>query len=190
MSFEICPFDQGSREWLELRRTLVTASDVPIILGVSPYKDPYLLLNEKLNNEGEVLCDFRKNLFAKGHRIENAIRNVFHEEHAFMPMVLISKKVIGLMASLDGINVSKGMILEVKYTGKKNYLKIISGDIPKHHMAQVQAQLLVSGLDVCKYVPCDEESYEEIHILADKDYQNKIQEYVEPFYKLLTNWSK
>ncbi len=39
---------QGSAEWLEARRSLVTSTDVPVILGLSPYKSEAQLAREKL----------------------------------------------------------------------------------------------------------------------------------------------
>jgi predicted phage-related endonuclease len=38
---------QGSAEWLAARRELVTASDLPVLLGISPYKCEADLADEK-----------------------------------------------------------------------------------------------------------------------------------------------
>lgn len=38
---------QGSPEWLEARRSLITASDIPVLLGVSPWKCEADLADEK-----------------------------------------------------------------------------------------------------------------------------------------------
>jgi putative phage-type endonuclease len=39
---------QGSPEWLEARRDLITSTDLPVILGLSPYKSEATLAREKL----------------------------------------------------------------------------------------------------------------------------------------------
>lgn len=39
---------QGTEEWLEARRDLVTSTDLPVILGLSPYKSEATLAREKL----------------------------------------------------------------------------------------------------------------------------------------------
>ena len=41
------PLAQGSPEWLEARRSLVTASDIPVLLGLSPYRCEADLADEK-----------------------------------------------------------------------------------------------------------------------------------------------
>ena len=38
---------QGSQAWLDMRKTKVTASEVPIIMGISPYNTPYDLWMQK-----------------------------------------------------------------------------------------------------------------------------------------------
>ena len=44
---KIIPIEQQSPEWFEWRKTGITASDMPIIMGVSPYKTPWQLWAEK-----------------------------------------------------------------------------------------------------------------------------------------------
>ena len=40
--------NQRSPEWLQWRSQGITASDIPIILGLSPYKTPWQLWAEKV----------------------------------------------------------------------------------------------------------------------------------------------
>ena len=47
-------FIQGTPEWLEFRRTMVMASDSPVIMGVSPWKTPLQLYHEKVNGTQQV----------------------------------------------------------------------------------------------------------------------------------------
>jgi putative phage-type endonuclease len=42
------PLQQGSDEWLAARRDLITSTDIPVILGLSPYKSEATLAREKL----------------------------------------------------------------------------------------------------------------------------------------------
>lgn len=42
---------QGSEEWIEARRDLVTSTDLPVILGLSPYKSEATLAREKQTGE-------------------------------------------------------------------------------------------------------------------------------------------
>ncbi len=43
---------QGSPEWLDYRRTVVTATDIPVLLGLSPYKCEADLADEKAGGDG------------------------------------------------------------------------------------------------------------------------------------------
>ena len=40
--------EQGSAEWLAARRQMVTSTDLPVIMGLSPYKSEATLAREKL----------------------------------------------------------------------------------------------------------------------------------------------
>ncbi len=44
--FEFIKAEQRSEEWLKLRREGLGASDIPAVLGISPYKTPYQLWAE------------------------------------------------------------------------------------------------------------------------------------------------
>jgi predicted phage-related endonuclease len=44
---------QGTDEWLEARRSLVTATDIPVLLGLSPYKCEADLADEKAGKAQE-----------------------------------------------------------------------------------------------------------------------------------------
>lgn len=46
------PVRQGSAEWLEARRSLITATDIPVLLGLSPYKSEATLAREKAGEPG------------------------------------------------------------------------------------------------------------------------------------------
>ena len=41
-------YEQGSPEWLAMRRTKIGASDAPIIMGVSPWTTPLQLWEQKV----------------------------------------------------------------------------------------------------------------------------------------------
>lgn len=153
MSYTILDLEQGSQEWIEARFDYITASQVPVILGMSPYTTPIELFEEKLLRVTNPPPGKKEYIFNKGHQIERLARDWASKELnlEFKPMVLISNILPELMASLDGINEPSRIILEVKYVGKEKLKEISQGDIPPHHGAQVQAELLVSGASRCIY---------------------------------------
>lgn len=131
--------EQGTVEWKTYRKTKVTASEVSIILGESPYKTALQLFNEKQNDFPDEI-GFQ---LQKGQSIEPIARRIFENEVGamFPPKVFVSDSVPFLMASLDGYNSERNELLEVKFQGRKIHL---SGEIPRHYMLQMQCQLYVS----------------------------------------------
>src|SRR5215469_16384066 len=50
MPAELVDVEPGSAEWLEVRRSGVTATDIPVILGLSPWDSPFALWHRKAGN--------------------------------------------------------------------------------------------------------------------------------------------
>jgi putative phage-type endonuclease len=187
MSYRVLDLVQGSQEWLQARFDFVTASQVPVLLGLSPYQSPVELFEEKLLRrinppEGEKAW-----LFERGHEVERLARDWTNKElkREFKPMVLVSEKLPELMASLDGFCVESNEILEVKYVGVEKLKAIALGDVPNHHGAQVQAQLLVSGAKRCIYFASDGTKSVRQEILPDPSEFESIADEVKRFSKRL-----
>ncbi len=127
------------------------ASDVAAIYGLSPYKTPEELYNEKILPEppesptgfamarGNSLEPILRKRFAAWWNLEHGTDETFDAEmfrleppHAFM------------RASLDGISKDKKVLVEFKYISAKN---IASGMVPEHYRIQVQHQLLCSSAE-------------------------------------------
>lgn len=187
MSYKVLNLGQGSDEWIKARFDYITASQVPVLLGLSPYQSPIELFEEKLMRlivppKGE-----KEVLFAKGHAVELKAREWCNRElkTEFKPMVLVSNKLPELMASLDGFNVGSNTILEVKYVGATKLKEISEGNIPIHHSAQVQSQLLVSGAGKCIYFASDGISSVRQDVLPDHAEFEIIAQEVQAFAKRL-----
>ena len=136
--------EQRSPEWHELRRNLVGASEVPVLLGVQPKsygpQSAHQLAKRKLLGLTEPDND------AMRHGVE-------------MEPVALAKfcSVIGrelqpavytygpLIASLDGYNESYGVEIKCPYRSKLSCKEYAQQD---HIRAQVEAQELVAGVPV------------------------------------------
>ena len=59
--------EQQSEKWLEERKSRIGSSDIPIILGISPYKTPYQLWEQKV---GLAPPQAENYATAKGHNLE------------------------------------------------------------------------------------------------------------------------
>lgn len=158
--------------WLNLRKGLVTGSDVAAMLGESKYKSRNRLLQEKAGLKDDTIRENKYMWF--GRKMERANMLAFSELSGIrvrpVNVLLGSKSNSRLGATLDGLALfpergikvpywNRGMysghfplkaqglgLIEMKNIGEKNLEDWSSKEPPKHYWWQVQAQLAVSGL--------------------------------------------
>lgn len=147
---------QNTPEWLEFRRDKIGASDAPIILGVSPFKTPYQLYLDKVY----YIQQTQNAAMRRGHELEAEAReyfcNVYEEIHlekvTVIPYVVQSDTYEWMIASLDGLDLEKNVLVEIKCPGQKDHDIAMSGKIPDHYIPQLQHQLYVTGIDKMFYL--------------------------------------
>lgn len=163
MKYQILDLIQGTPEWLAARREKVTASQVPILMGMSPYQKANQLLLEKFTGVEQEVSDFKQVLFARGHEAEAAARDWVKEHMGLVmePAVLLSQENPELLASLDGFS-APDLIFEAKYMGSKSLAEVAEGRIKPYHDMQIQAQLRVSGAKKCLYFAMDQDGNAQI----------------------------
>lgn len=143
-------FEQGTPEWLEYRRDKVTASEVPMILGVSPYMTRHALFEQKINGTSQ-----KENpAMAWGTRNEGPARDryILATGEYVTPAVVVHKEYPWMMASLDGLSMNGKIACEIKTVGLAAYIKVCDGVIPPHHYQQCQAQMECLDIDSMDYV--------------------------------------
>ena len=145
--------EQGTENWLNWRKGLITATDAPILLGVSPYATPYKgwqrklgLIEEQQRNPGMDL----------GIKNEPIAREAFIKRTniKMMPCVIESEKYNFIGASLDGLSECGRYILELKYNNAELHEEICKrSTIPDYHQYQMQHQMLSSDgqVEKCLY---------------------------------------
>ncbi len=161
--------DTSSPEWLEERRKLVTGSALSVIMGMSPYQSRESLM--KFRVRGGVLPDNRKMWW--GRHMEEPVGFSFCRAVGFDAVhtpVLFSHGSLG--ASLDFIvnvkedkTVPLSLLTSAPTFLRKELNRLKKGDIlpmdvkvsgqpvgkwrklPEHYWCQVQAQMLVCGVD-------------------------------------------
>jgi putative phage-type endonuclease len=134
--------EQGTKEWLELRRTKIGASDAAVILGISPYKTPFQLWEEKVFGKDQE----QNGAMARGSAMEQEARECFEKMTGLsvMPKVFVQD---WRMASLDGITFDGKTLVEIKCPNKQVHALAEEGLVPDYYMAQMQHQFAVSGAD-------------------------------------------
>jgi putative phage-type endonuclease len=135
---------QGSAEWHAHRNLHRNASETPVVLGVSPWVTPYQLW---LQRTGRAKPESNAAMM-HGTRLEPAAREAYEAltGHVMQPLVVVEGE---YSASLDGITLDGGLILEVKcpYQGRASdtWKMAEAGKLPEFYCWQVEHQLMVSG---------------------------------------------
>ena len=137
--------EQGSEAWLEFRQNGVGASEIASIAEITgAFSKRINTLTEKLGQK-RMLSSFEQNIFAQGHAWEIAVRDAINAEgFNFIPAVVVSDENKRFFASLDGLDASKEIILEVKSVVNAPKFEQYKNEVPAHYMAQVQWQLMVT----------------------------------------------
>jgi len=137
--------EQGSEAWLEFRQNGVGASEIASIAEIKgAFSKRINTLTEKLGQK-RMLSSFEQNIFAQGHAWEIAVRDAINREgFTFAPAVVVSTENERFFASLDGLDASKEIILEVKSVVNAPKFEQYKNEVPAHYMAQVQWQLMVT----------------------------------------------
>lgn len=153
---------QRTPEWYEIRRSLLTASDVAGALDIKPYASykgsPRAdLLDKKLENR-----PFSNMFTAHGQKYEDEACDLmasFLGEKVLPFGLLVHPEHPWLAASPDGVT-ETGKCIEIKCPLRRT---IIPGVVPHHYYPQVQVQMAVCGLDSTLFV-----QYKPAHMTPDK----------------------
>lgn len=139
-------FEQGSQEWLNWRKKLLTATDAAMLLGVSPYVTPFKGWQRKVGQAEEQAVN---SAMLRGQRDEPVARSMFIEQYGInmTPCCIESDLYNFIGASLDGISDCGKYLLEIKSQRPVD-------SVPEFHMHQMQHQLLSTDntAEKCFYV--------------------------------------
>ena len=148
---QISTKDLSRREWLELRRSGIGGSDVPVLMGKSPYRSICQLWEEKT---GKAPVEEKGNEFTYwGTVMEPILRKEFtkrtglyvRQKHA----LIFHKKIPYLFADLDGIatdETGERCIFEAKTASQYKAEQWEHGKVPQEYVLQVQHYLEVMGM--------------------------------------------
>ncbi|WP_372730054.1 lambda exonuclease family protein [Nocardioides sp.] len=153
---------QGSDEWLDQRRGMVTASVVGQLITASTIKvarnDYSRALTATLVAEritGWTDPQYVSDDMLRGHEDEPRARDLYSEHFAPVAesgFMVRAEENWRLGYSPDGLVGDDGLIEVKSRRPKKHLTTILSGEVPAENMAQLQAGLLVSGRDWCDYI--------------------------------------
>lgn len=145
---KILDVKQHSDEWYKMRKTMIGASDAPVIVGKSPYSTPSKLWRLKMGLDEQYVSDAMKS----GTELESEAVSYFHSLFNigdYNPVVQSTEEEF-MFASLDNARAHEGEIVEfreIKCPQANTLRKVAEGEIPEYWIWQVQHQLAVTGLD-------------------------------------------
>ena len=169
--------DQRSQEWLALRGTMLTASDLATAIGDNPYEKPSDLLVKK--------CGFNKwggnAATAHGTLLEPIARDMYDQRynqksHEIGLVQHREHKWLG--GSPDGVTES-GRLIEIKCPLTRK----IEHKCPKYYLPQIQLLLEVLDLEACDFIqyrpagflrPDAPEEFDVIEVKRDREWFAKI----------------
>jgi putative phage-type endonuclease len=160
---------QGSQEWLEWRKTRITASDVPIIMGESPWASPFMLWEQKL---GLRAPQETNSSMQRGKDLEPIILAQCEElfNCKFKPTVMECTSYEWMGASLDGISDDESILLEIKAPNREDHESARKGIVPQKYVGQLNHILFVSNHNSIHYVSFHNGDIETIEYQRNETY--------------------
>lgn len=151
MPCKIVHMDQSGSEWLAWRQQGVGGSDAAVLTGSNRWCTVEQLAKRKRGEDSE---PYENERMARGKRLEPVVRQMYTELTgiAVQPVCVESEDFGWFRASLDGIDSSGKIIVEIKCPNDRAHREALRGWIPKYYYPQVQHQLGVTGAAVAHYV--------------------------------------
>jgi len=169
---------QGTQEWLELRKKYIGSSDAPVIMGVSPWKTPYQLWQEKTGFE-EHNQENRNTQYGK--MMEPVARSAYEfETKDFVSTesedtIVFHKEINFLMASLDGVALIQNLAIEIKNCNAEDHDWASTYQlVPEKYFPQIQHQLACTGHMMMHYCSYHEGELAIVKVYRDDKYIAKM----------------
>lgn len=139
-------------DWLKLRRQGIGGSDVAAILGLSKWKTPLDVFNDKTGESAPEEQEDNASM-EWGRRLEPVIRDKYAEATGFKvakpDLMLVSDEHPFMIADVDGI-AEDGRILECKTARTaRDWGEEGMDEIPEYYQTQVQHYMAVTGAAAC-----------------------------------------
>lgn len=137
-------------DWLKERQKGIGGSDVAAILGMSPWRTPYQVWEEKTTPIDETAEEDDRPALYWGRVLEAPIRQAYADKTGRTVTkpaeAFVSSKYPFMRANLDGI-ADDGRVVEFKTSSKSDgWGEVGTDEIPDYYMTQVQHYLAVTGV--------------------------------------------
>lgn len=180
---------QGSQEWKDWRRTKLSASIAPEIMGKGYKSRSHAIQNFGKDTE---VTPFLQELFDRGHRAEDAARPMaceiaqeelfpvageiedtdFPQEASLDCIRDLSGK---LTASFDGLDFERNIIWEHKLWKPKIQESIDKGEVPIQYRIQMEQQFMISGAERGLFMASDPDEDEMCYHWIEPDMKLRLE---------------
>jgi len=186
----VVDLNQRSEEWLKWRALGITATDIPVILGLSPYNTPWQLWAEKIGRINPPDLSGNPNI-QRGVALEDKARQLAESRYGefLLPMCGECAKWDVLRASFDGVD-TQDQPYEFKAPSKTVWDDLEANGVEstafKLYEAQVQAQLTVAGQSIGRLIFYREDGADQdFEIRLTPERENQIIEAAKHFWQLV-----
>lgn len=180
--------EQGSDEWMEMRRGKIGASDAPKIMGVSPYGTALQLWQEKMG-----LREPKKRTAAMQYGIdkEAPAREEFTRETGIVmvPAVKVHPIYDWMMASYDGLSECGKWGLEIKHCNADDFACAKRNVVPVHYFPQLQQQIEVHNLEGVYYMAVHKGATVWFKVLPDRPYIQELITALKAFWECMETFT-
>jgi len=160
----------------------IGCSDLPAIMNVSPWSNPYKKWREKVYGQN----DQKDNpAMQYGRETEPLIREkvCLKLGVSLDPIRIVHPYKLWLWASLDGFNPEKKVIAEFKTASAPDHLLAVAGQVPGKYWPQVQGQMEVVGIDSLYYCSYYGGDLEILEVKRDPEYCKDLMNKVDTFWE-------
>ncbi len=163
----------------------IGASDAPVIMGETPFRDPRALWSIKT---GRLQEEQAGPAARRGRKLEAFARRAYERQTGIQvePLCLVHQEFEWMRASLDGLSFDGSTLLEIKCPlNLRDRASAQEGHIPPQYHAQLQHQLEVTGAEQAHYWSFDGTNGVLIEIRLDREYAKRLVEAEAAFWQLV-----
>lgn len=177
---------QQTKEWHDFRRNHIGASDAPVIMGVSPWKNVKQLYSEKTSCTE--IPDNSTASMRRGLELESIALDIFEAETGYLmePRVLVHASIDFMSASFDGVALDNKCIVEIKCPGIKDHERALDNQVPEKYIPQLNHQMEVFGVNRMYYMSfVSEQDYKIFEVKKDDDYTKQLIQKEHEFWEMV-----
>jgi len=173
-------------EFVKSRKNFLGASDAPVVMGVSPWRTPYQLWEDKLGLAPDAPDNYA---MQRGRELEPVAREAYILEtgNIVEPKMVNHPKINYMMANFDGITEDLQCAVEIKCPGEKDHLLAKEGIVPEKYYPQLQHQLAVIGVNQLHYFSYRDGDTALIEVGRDESYIKRLVAEERKFWKYVEN---